>query len=410
MSSRWLRMPFSQAVKVNPRRIVARGTLAPFVDMAALPTEIREVRPRRVRPVGGGGSRFTNGDTLFARITPCTENGKTGLVDCLPTGEVATGSTEFIVLCPRHELTLPRFVYYMAKSPIFRSFAVSRMRGTSGRQRVPASVFDDFKVGVPPLPEQRKIAAILSSVDDAIEKIQAVIDQVQVVKRGLMQELLTRGLPGRHTRFKQTEIGRIPEEWEVVELASVASVERGKFAHRPRNDPQFYGGQYPFIQTGDVVACDGLISKYSQTLNEDGLAISRLFPSGTIVVTIAANIGSTGIAVFDVAFPDSLVGVQAGPRVDTRFLELVLRNRKRELDKFAPESAQKNINLNTLKPLKIPLPAMLEQTKIAESVWSIIMRLKKESDHYDGLTRVKSALMSVLLTGELRVTPDAEVA
>ena len=267
-----------------------------------------------------------------------------------------------------------------------------------------------LEIPFPPSTEQREIAAILSSVDDAIEKTQAVIDQVQVVKRGLMQELLTRGLPGRHTRFKQTEIGRIPEEWEVVELASVASVERGKFAHRPRNDPQFYGGQYPFIQTGDVVACDGLISKYSQTLNEDGLAISRLFPSGTIVVTIAANIGSTGIAVFDVAFPDSLVGVQAGPRVDTRFLELVLRNRKRELDKFAPESAQKNINLNTLKPLKIPLPAMLEQTKIAESVWSIIMRLKKESDHYDGLTRVKSALMSVLLTGEIRVTPDPEVA
>ena len=99
----------------------------------------------------------------------------------------------------------------------------------------------------PPLPEQRKIAAILSSVDDAIEKTQAVIDQVQVVKRGLMQELLTRGLPGRHTRFKQTEIGRIPEEWEVVELSTVASVERGKFAHRPRNDPRFYGGWYPFI-------------------------------------------------------------------------------------------------------------------------------------------------------------------
>ena len=224
MSSRWLRMPFSQAVEVNPRRIVARGTLAPFVDMAALPTEIREVRPRRVRPVGGGGSRFTNGDTLFARITPCTENGKTGLVDCLPTGEVATGSTEFIVLCPRHELTLPRFVYYMAKSPIFRSFAVSRMRGTSGRQRVPASVFDDFKVGVPPLPEQRKIAAILSSLDDAIEKTQAVIDQVQVVKRGLMQELLTRGLPGRYTRFKQTEIGEIPEEWDFLPLRAMAVI------------------------------------------------------------------------------------------------------------------------------------------------------------------------------------------
>ena len=238
MSSPWPRMPFSEAVEVNPRRPVARGTLAPFVDMAALPAETRGVRPCRVRPVGGGGSRFTNGDTLFARITPCTENGKTGLVDCLSTGEVATGSTEFIVLGPCPNVTLPRFIYYLAKNPAFRSFAISRMRGTSGRQRVPVNVFADFEVGVPRLPEQRKIAAILSSVDDAIEKTQAVIDQVQVVKRGLMQELLTRGLPGRHTRFRQSEIGvRYREEWEASRAScrSLASVERGKFAHRPKN-------------------------------------------------------------------------------------------------------------------------------------------------------------------------------
>ena len=161
-------MPFCDAVDVNPRRPITRGALAPFVDMAALPAETRDVSKARVKYVGSGGSRFTNGDTLFARITPCTENGKTGLVGCLAAGEVATGSTEFIVLGPRQDLALPRYVYYLAKNPTFRSFAVSRMRGTSGRQRVPANVFDDFEVGVPPLPEQRNIAAILSSVDDAI--------------------------------------------------------------------------------------------------------------------------------------------------------------------------------------------------------------------------------------------------
>ena len=284
---------------------------------------------------------------------------------------------------------------------------LARKAGQTTQSNINGRILKDHEVLLPPLPEQRKIAAILSSVDDAIEKTQAVIDQVQVVKRGLMQELLTRGLPGWHTRFKQTEIGEMPEEWEVVELASVASVERGKFAHRPRNDPRFYGGEFPFIQTGDVAACDGLIDTYSQTLNEDGLAISRLFPSGTIVMTIAANIGSTGITTFDVAFPDSLVGIQTGPRIETRFLELVLRTRRRELDKVAPESAQKNINLNTLKPLKIPLPRMSEQTKISARVWSAITSLKNACGHLEGLTLVKSALMSVLLTGELRVTPDS---
>ena len=227
MDSRWQRMPFSDAVAVNPRRSIVRGALAPFVDMAALPSETHAISCARTKCVDGGGARFTNGDTLFARITPCTENGKTGLVDRLGAGEVGAGSTEFIVLGPRGNLTTPRFVYYLAKNPKFRAFAISRMRGTSGRQRVPASVFDAFEVGVPPLREQRKIAAILSSVDDTIDKTQAVIDQVQVVKHSLMQELLTRGLPGRHTQFKRTEIGEIPEEWDLLPLAALAQDDRG---------------------------------------------------------------------------------------------------------------------------------------------------------------------------------------
>ena len=221
MSSPWQKMAFSDAVEVNPRRPITRGTLAPFVDMASLPAETRDATTVRIRPVGSGGSRFTNGDTLFARITPCTENGKTGLVHRLAVGEIATGSTEFIVLGPRKKVTIPQFVYYLAKNPEFRSFAISRMRGTSGRQRVPVGVFDDFEVCLPPLPEQRKIAAILSSVEDAIAKTRAVIDQVQGVKRGLLQELLTRGLPGRHTKFKQTEVGEIPVCWQLALLDDV---------------------------------------------------------------------------------------------------------------------------------------------------------------------------------------------
>ena len=296
-----------------------------------------------------------------------------------------------------------RWLYYAISN-----LGLERLNEATGIPGLNRSTATSLHFQLPPIVEQRKIASILASMDDSIEKTLAVIEQVKVVKRGLMQELLTRGLPGRHTHFKQTEIGKIPEQWDVVEMASVASVERGKFAYRPRNEPRFYGGRYPFVQTGDVAACDGFIRTYGQTLNEDGLALSRLFPSGTILLTIAANIGSTGIATFDVAFPDSLVGIQAGPRVDTRFLELVLQDRKRVLDRFAPESAQKNINLNTLRPLKIPLPDMLEQTKIARSVWSVIDLRRSARDHLEGLKLVKSALMSVLLTGELRVTPDPE--
>ena len=302
------------------------------------------------------------------------------------------------------------FLYRLLSSSPVQHDIWQSVQGSTGLSNIDLNSLKGLRVLIPSLPEQRRIAAILSSVDDAIDKTRAVIDQVQVVKRGLMRELLTRGLPGPHTQFKRTAIGEIPDEWQVIELASVASIERGKFAHRPRNDPRFYGGRYPFIQTGDVAACDGLITTYSQTLNEEGLTVSKLFPAGTIVITIAANIGSTGIATFDVAFPDSLIGIQAGPRIDTRFLELVLRTRKRDLNRFAPESAQKNINLDTLKPLKVPLPRMAEQRRIAELLWSIIRREQNAHLYRDGLTRLKSALMSVFLSGELRVTQDTEAA
>ncbi len=171
------------------------------------------------------------------------------------------------------------FLYRLLNSRAVQNDVWQSVQGSTGLCNIDLNVLKSLQVLIPPIPEQHKIAAILSSVDDAIEKTQAVIDQVQVVKRGLMQKLLTRGLPGRHTRFKQTEIGEVPEEWEVVELVSVASVERGKFAHRPRNEPRFYGGEYPFIQTGDVAACDGLIETYSQTLNEEGLAMGIISKS-----------------------------------------------------------------------------------------------------------------------------------
>ena len=413
MSSRWLRMPFSQAVEVNPRRIVARGTLAPFVDMAALPTEIREVRPRRVRPVGGGGSRFTNGDTLFARITPCTENGKTGLVDCLPTGEVATGSTEFIVLCPRHELTLPRFVYYMAKSPIFRSFAVSRMRGTSGRQRVPASVFDDFKVGVPPLPEQRKIAAILSSVDDAIEKTQAVIDQVQVVKRGLMQELLTRGLPGRHTRFKQTEIGEIPEEWEVRALVDCCNGKGQYGANVAKAD--FKPGGIRYIRITDI--------DDNGALRDNAVGISGENADGYLLQLGDILFARSGATV-------GKAYMHRDPGMRSAFAGYLVRFRtKRDvlLPTFLREylntdvywrwvgdrqraQAQPNINATEYGQLPVPCAPLDEQRRVMEIAESFNSSLLRARAEVLGKQWLKRALMPVLLTGELRVTPGPEVA
>ena len=291
------------------------------------------------------------------------------------------------------------------QSPIVQKVLVETAQGgTMGVLN--ATTLSKLSVTLPPLPEQKKIAAILSSVDEVIAKTEAVIAQLQIVKKAMMEQLLTKGMPGRHTRFKQTEIGEIPEEWEVVPLGKVSSVERGKFSHRPRNDPKMFGGEFPFIQTGDVAACDGRITTYSQTLNAKGLLVSRLFPAGTIVITIAANIGDTGIATVDVAFPDSLVGIWADSRMDNRFLELVLRSRKHSLDAAAPQNAQKNINLQVLRPLLIQVPELSEQKQIADCIDALSQASLREQELLQTQQTLKSALSSSLLSGEIRVIPE----
>lgn len=134
--------------ELNPTRLLPKGAQAPYLDMANMPTQgarALEVIDREF----GSGMRFANGDTLVARITPCLENGKTCFVDFLEEGEIGWGSTEYIVLRPRSPLPA-EFGYFLARTDDFRAFAISNMTGTSGRQRVPASCFDDYSVPIPP--------------------------------------------------------------------------------------------------------------------------------------------------------------------------------------------------------------------------------------------------------------------
>ena len=130
-----------------------------------------------------------------------------------------------------------------------------------------------------------------------------------------------------------------------VSLSEAAVLERGRFLHRPRNDARFYCGKVPFIQTGDVVRAAGHIREYSQTLNEQGVAISRVFSAGTILITIAANIGFSGILEMDAACPDSLVAISPSDELNNRFLHYYLQTQQSRMDSEAPKGTQKNINI-----------------------------------------------------------------
>ena len=305
---------------------------------------------------------------------------------------------------------------YLAKQlsskPIAARFA--QLANGSTRYGLSSSAIASTTVPLAPRAQQCRIAEILSTLDDAIEQTAALIAKHQQIKAGLMHDLFTRGVTSdghlRPTReqapdlYKESPLGWIPKEWEISQLGEVAEVNRGKFTIRPRNDLRFYGGQYPFIQTGDVSLANGrVLSTFSQTLNQSGLAVSRLFDEGTIMVTIAANIADTCVLGLPMCAPYSLVGVLPNKGQVSRFLQLCISRRKSWLEARAPQTAQKNINLEDLRPLLIPSPCQHEQEAIAAIYECVDFSLAESEQMVGKLRQQKYGLMHDLLTGRMRV-------
>lgn len=273
-----------------------------------------------------------------------------------------------------------------------------------------SSAIPHLTAAVPEQPEeQNNIADVLELVDQAIEKTDALIKKYERVRTGMMQDLFRYGIDEKGQmrsekthKFKSSLFGKIPAEWEIRELGSIAQVQRGKFQHRPRNDPRFYGGSIPFVQTGDVAASGRTLKLFSQTLNERGLRVSRIFPKGTLIMTIAANIGDIAIADFEMAFPDSLVGINVSEAIDNNFLFYFLVTRKYHLNSIATESAQKNINLEVLNPSLVLLPSVDEQKRIAVVLTGLDEKISREVQYVDKILAIKRGMMADLLTGTVR--------
>jgi type I restriction enzyme S subunit len=388
----------------KPRRRHAEGyeTIA-FVPMDRLPSDrlfFSDFELRFPREIASG-TYFEEGDFLLSKITPCFENGKQGIATRVP-GGFGLATTEVIPIKPIEGVSyLPFLALYLLDHDV-RTGLAGKMEGATGRQRLGKSALGEWTMPYPPLAEQRAIAVVLAKIQEAVEVQDRIVATLKELKAAAMAKLFREGLRGEP--LKQTEIGEIPESWEVVRLGDAASVERGKFAHRPRNHPRFYGGLIPFIQTGDVTKCNGRIRAYSQTLNEEGLSISRLFPKGTIVLTIAANIADTGILEFDSAFPDSLVGITPDQTIDPAFLEYYLRTQKSEMNRLAPKGTQKNINIQFLRPWPVPRPSIHEQRAIIHGLRIIDDRLAIESARLDVLKSSFSSMLHLLITGEVRLS------
>lgn len=192
-------------------------------------------------------------------------------------------------------------------------------------------------------------------------------------------------------------------EWKVLTLGTVANIERGKFSARPRNDPRLYGGDIPFLQTGDIAHSRGRIRTFSQTLNASGLKVSRLFSEGTLFFTIAANIGDVGISSFAAACPDSLVAISPADDVSTEWLFHELASRKSDFEKLASPGAQLNINLEKLRPYLLNVPPTKEQREIANALTDADSLIDSLEQLLTKKRQLKQGIMQELLSGRRRL-------
>ena len=200
------------------------------------------------------------------------------------------------------------------------------------------------------------------------------------------------------TEAELSELPELPSCYFYSYLAVLGDLARGKSKHRPRNDPKLFGGKYPFIQTSEVRTAKQKICSYSQTYNETGLAQSRLWPEGTLCITIAANIAETAFLEIEACFPDSIVGFTGFPEIaNSKYIEFFIKFTRKKIEAFAPATAQKNINLTTLENLLIPYCSINEQQQIVQQIESRLSVVESlEHDIANGLKQSEVLRQSLL--------------
>lgn len=291
-------------------------------------------------------------------------------------------STELIPLLPQEGVDR-EFLGHLLRRRKTVEFAMSSVTG-SRMPRTDMKVLLSLPVPRPPLDEQRRIVNILNRA----AKIERLRNQAQ--------DLLREFIPTLFIKMFGDPVDN-PLNWKIDRLGTLGSLDRGRSRRRPRDARELYGGPYPFVQTGDIANSDGIVQIASQTYSEIGLRQSKLWPAGTLCITIAANIGKTGVLEFDACFPDSIVGFTPHESVKVEYVQSVLDLMQQRIEETAPMAAQRNINLQTLRELKIPVPDVSKQQKFVEIVDSVRAASTRASSGCSVGTKLAGSLMASLL-------------
>jgi type I restriction enzyme S subunit len=340
----------------SPERDAPDDSFA-YIDLSAVDQDAKAIIGAREVPCAEAPSRAKQivaaGDVLVSTVRPNLN----GVARVPSDMDGATASTGFCVLRPHPEQLDGAYLFHWVRSPRFIAEMVRRATGAS-YPAVSDRIVLESQLPLPPVPEQRRIAEILDKADALRAERRAALAQLDTLTQSIFLDMF--GDPVAN-----------PRSWPLSALCDLGTVERGVSKHRPRNAPELLGGPYPFVQTGDVANCDGYIRTYSATYSEIGLRQSRIWPAGTLCITIAANIAKTGILTFDACFPDSVVGFRSQESATVEYVRVWLSFLQESLERSAPESAQKNINLEILRALDVPTPGIDLQREFAHRLGAI---------------------------------------
>ncbi|HUH43420.1 MAG TPA: restriction endonuclease subunit S [Sulfurimonas sp.] len=283
------------------------------------------------------------------------------------------------------------FFYYLLSSNYMYQQFIEKASGTTVKN-LNIGLVKTTNIPLPPLPEQQRIVSKLDLLFEKIDKSIALHQKNMDEANAFMGSVLN------------DVFGELEEKYTKIPLFEVADVSRGKSKHRPRNDKRLFGGNYPFIQTGDVRNADKYITTYTNTYSEFGLAQSKLWKKGTICMTIAANIGDVAILNMDSCFPDSVVGLYSENNSND-YLYFFLQTLKQHLESKATTTAQMNINLKVLQTIGVPLPPLLIQEKTVKYLNEMYEKIEKikqlQKEKMASLKALKASILDSAFRGEL---------
>jgi type I restriction enzyme S subunit len=377
-------------VKGQVRKKVAMEKLKPFTKIID-GYELTEFK---------GGTKFKNGDTLLARITPCLENGKTAKVTILEDNEVGFGSTEFIVLREKYNKTDNDFIYYLSISPKFREIAIKSMVGTSGRQRVQQDVLENTILQLPLLTEQKAIAATLSCIDDKIELNNKINKNLEEMAQAIFKNWFIDFEPFQDDEFEDSELGRIPKGWRVGTLGDIAKITmgqspNGKSYNENREGVVFYQGRTDFGIRFPTIRLYTTEPK-------------RMADKGDVLLSVRAPVGDINIAIEDCCIGRGLAALKSKNKCNSYLLYQLL-NLKCSFNIYNGEGTVfGSINKDSLNNMRVCIPP--------DDIIQIFQKnYGKLDDMFENnfiqirtLTTIRDTLLPKLMSGEIRV-PFEEV-